>query len=64
MMSAVRSTSARRSESSIVAAISSTPRVPAIERVSAMFSAPRSDAQTTPTRVPSGSAEISWTSST
>ena len=38
--------------------------VPAIESVSAMFSAPRSEAQTTPTRVPSSSAAISCTSST
>ena len=49
--------------SSIVAEISSTPVVPDSASVSAMLSAPRSDAQTSPTRDPDASAEISWTSS-
>ena len=42
----------------------STPVLPAIASVSRMLSAPRSEAQTSPTREPFGRPAISWTSST
>ena len=54
MTSAVRSTRLRSSSASIGALSSSTPGVPDSASVSAMFSVPRSEAQTSPTRDPAG----------